>query len=367
MALMGLDQRTHGVMVGRWIRSLGLIIIVMSVLWVSMGGYVPEPPTRYAALQYPFRKARLFVDPDTAAAKWQASHGAPWLDPITRNPQARWLNGPGDLAGVPEMARKSSRRGQLLVLVTYYLPNRDCGGSQAGAPTARAYESYVEGLVTALGPVRAAIIVEPDAVVAGCFDADRAALLRRAVMRLTKAGHYVYLDAGHPRWRPVGEMTRRLQQAGIAQAEGFSVNVSNRQTTEDCYSWARRLSRRLGYRQFIIDTSRNGLGPPRGRRTHASDWCNTNPQGLGDPPTTQVRRPGLAALLWIKPPGESDGYCGGETGFDFSPDQAERLIRNAPSSGCSLFDTRLCRDRGGGPDFGVRRQPRPYLPGKPRP
>jgi endoglucanase len=31
--------------------------------------------------------------------------------------------------------------------------------------------------------------------------------------------------------------------------------------------------------------------------------------------------PGLAALLWIKLPGESDGICGGETTFMFSPTQ----------------------------------------------
>jgi endoglucanase len=303
----------------------------MTVVWVSMGGNLPEPPTRYTAMQYPFRKARLFVDPTTAAAQWQASHGAGWLDPITRNPQARWLNNPGDLDRVPELARRSSRRAELLVLVTYYVPNRDCGGPYAGAPTASAYESYMDDLIRALGPARAAIIVEPDAVAAGCFDDNRAALLRHAVTRLAQAGHYVYLDAGHPRWRPVGEMARRLRRAGIAQAEGFSVNVSNRQTTEDCYTWARRLSRRLGHRQFVIDTSRNGLGPPRGPRTHDGDWRNATPQALGEPPTTQVQRPGLAALLWIKPPGESDGYCGGETGFDFSPGQAEGLIRNAKS------------------------------------
>jgi endoglucanase len=318
-------------MVGRWIRFVGLAVIVMSLVWVSLGGELPQPPTGYAAMQHPFRKARLFIDPATAAAKWQAAHGARWLDPITRQPQARWLNNPSDLDRVPESARLSARRGELMVLVTYYVPNRDCGGYWNGAPTASAYQSYIDGLVRALGPVRAAIIMEPDAVAAGCFDEHRAALLRDAMARLTAAGHYVYLDAGHPRWRSVGEMERRLREAGIAQAKGFSVNVSNRQTTETCYAWARRLSRRLGNREFVIDTSRNGLGPPRGKRTHDGDWCNSTPQGLGQLPTTAARRPGLAALLWIKPPGEPDGYCGGETGFDFSPRQAEKLIRNAPS------------------------------------
>ena len=40
--------------------------------------------------------------------------------------------------------------------------------------------------------------------------------------------------------------------------------------------------------------------------------------------------PGLAALLWIKLPGESDGICGGETTYLFSPVQAQRLTVNSP-------------------------------------
>jgi endoglucanase len=40
--------------------------------------------------------------------------------------------------------------------------------------------------------------------------------------------------------------------------------------------------------------------------------------------------PGLAALVWIKRPGESDGICGGETNYLFSPTQARRLTVNSP-------------------------------------
>ena len=40
--------------------------------------------------------------------------------------------------------------------------------------------------------------------------------------------------------------------------------------------------------------------------------------------------PGLAALLWIKLPGESDGICGGEKDYLFSPRQARRLTANSP-------------------------------------
>ena len=73
-------------------------------------------------------------------------------------------------------------------------------------------------LVGHLGSTRAAIVVEPDAVAADCFNTRRAILLKHSVRRLANAGQYV----------------------------------------------------------------RTGM-------------------------------PGLAALLWCKLPGESDGICGGET------------------------------------------------------
>ena len=80
----------------------------------------PDPPAvSYAPLQHPFRGARLFVDDQTAGARWQRQHGAGWLDPITSRPQARWLNGPKDLAKLPALAAGARRQGALLVLVAY--------------------------------------------------------------------------------------------------------------------------------------------------------------------------------------------------------------------------------------------------------
>jgi len=287
----------------------------------------PQPPSiSYAPLHHPFHGARLFHDTNTTAARWQAAHAAGWLDPITSQPQARWLNSPPDLAGVPDLARRARRDGTLLVLVAYYLPNRGCSKFAEGAPAAADYDRWIGQLIENLGPTRAAIVMEPDAVPAECFDAARAAVLNRSVRRLADAGQYVYLDVGHSHWRASGELAQRLIDSGVQYAEGFSVNVSNRQSTEDSYRWAREVSDLVGDREFVIDTSRNGLGPPSGEQ-----WCNPPKQALGAPPTTATDRPGLAALLWIKAPGESDGPCNGETTYLFSPAQARTLIANSPS------------------------------------
>ena len=322
-------RRAVSTMGSRRVRLAGLAVAIFVA--VALSGDVPVQTVANTPLLHPFRNATLLVDHNTAAARWQANNQAPWLDRITRNPQARWLDEPRDLDAIPDLARKAEQSKELPVLVTYYVPNRDCGGANSGAPTNGDYKAFIDGLVAALGPVHAAIVVEPDAVAADCFDHNRAALLQETVRRLVAAGQHVYVDAGHPGWRSPAEMARRLRTAGIAHAEGFSVNVSNRQTTADCYDWARKISRGVGGRDFVIDTSRNGVGPPVDKNRADGSWCNSTYQGLGEDPTTATKRPGLAALLWIKPPGETDGQCGGEVDKGFSPDQASGLIRNAPT------------------------------------
>jgi endoglucanase len=65
---------------------------------------------------------------------------------------------------------------------------------------------------------------------------------------------------------------------------------------------------------FVIDTSRNGLGPWQFPSTYpdgntAQDWCNPPGRGVGIPPTTQTGNALVDAYLWVKVPGESDGSC----------------------------------------------------------
>jgi endoglucanase len=151
-----------------------------------------------------------------------------------------------------------------------------------------------------------------------------------AVRRLSAAGQSVYIDAGHARWKSTGETAERLLAAGIADGEGFAVNVANRQTTAASIAWGRELSDLLGHRPFVVDVSRNGIGPPPNGPGGAAQWCNPTHQALGVPPTTRTGLAGVDALLWIKRPGESDGKCGGEVSYFFSPRQARELIVASP-------------------------------------
>ncbi len=68
--------------------------------------------------------------------------------------------------------------------------------------------------------------------------------------RLSDAGETVFLNA------------ERLVASGVRAAEGFSVNVSHRQSIVDSWRRGLEVSDLLGDRDFVIDASRNGIGPP---------------------------------------------------------------------------------------------------------
>jgi endoglucanase len=281
----------------------------------------------FAPQRHPFANARLFLDRHSAAAAWQSEHNAAWLDPITLTPQAVWLTSEWDLDGLPAIVDAAREQEALLVVVAYFIPNRDCAGQ--GADSIAQYRDWVDRLANKLGQTPAVVVLEPDALAADCFDTVRAGALSDAVIRLADAGHYVYLDAGHPQWRTTAEAARRLMISGIQYANGFSINVSNRQTTQESERWGLDLSNLVGDREFIVDTSRNGLGPPPDERGRDDEWCNPQHQALGTKPMTLAPPRLTAALLWIKRPGESDGACRGERNTDFSPAQARTLIANA--------------------------------------
>jgi endoglucanase len=61
---------------------------------------------------------------------------------------------------------------------------------------------------------------------------------------------------------------------------------------------------------FVVDTSRNGVGPwlPPAY-PDPQDWCNPPDRGLGYRPTADTGNPLIDAYLWVKIPGESDGEC----------------------------------------------------------
>jgi endoglucanase len=190
---------------------------------------------------------------------------------------------------------------------------------------------------------------------------------------LADANAVVYIDAGNSNWNTVATTASRLHDVGVEDVAGFALNVSNFQYTDNstvygtwvakCIAYGTavsagdfencpdqygsedgvelssfghwsdgaakaryntsaenaRYSQLLGTTaattHFVIDTSRNALGPWSGTNAHPAShsnteaWCNPPGRGAGQRPTANTAKALVDAYLWIKLPGESDGEC----------------------------------------------------------
>jgi endoglucanase len=202
--------------------------------------------------------------------------------------------------------------------VLYDLPHRDCDGySKGGAANAGAYRDWLAKVVSGLGRSAPVVVLEPDGIALalnGCLDngerTERYGLLTDAVTALTQQDDaQVYVDAGNPGWvqNPMA-LADALRKAGVGNAAGFSLNVSNFYTTPVNTNYGHKIAAMLGGAHFVIDTSRNGNGPATGGGG-GQNWCNPPGRALGIPPTVRTDDPAVDAYLWVKDPGESDGAC----------------------------------------------------------
>ena len=272
-----------------------------------------------SASSNPFSGRRLYVDPNSSAHRqaetWRRSRpqDAALLDRIASQPVARWL---GDWSTnvareVNDAVSTITSSGALPVFVAYDIPYRDCGSySAGGAGGAAAYRNWIGDFARGVSGRSAIVILEPDALAGmDCLPPagrdERVSLIRGAVQTLKAQAASVYIDAGNARWQPAQVMATRLQQAGIAMADGFALNVSNFQPTSINVTYGEQISRLTGGKHFIIDTSRNGMA------ANSTEWCNPRGRALGVSPTTNTGHPLIDAFLWVKQPGESDGTCNG--------------------------------------------------------
>ncbi len=307
---------------------------------------------------------------------------------LTATPHAAWFTG-GTPSEVERAVRRTVTAAQTLhrvpVLVAYDIPFRDCQGFSAGGATnGEEYAAWIDGFARGIGNRPAVVMLEPDGLgiiphyvtINGVLEdcqpdeadpataaADRFAQLGAAVDRLLEQPNTsVYLDGTHSHWLGTGDASDRLVRAGVQRAQGFFVNVSNYQSTEQVQKYAGWISKciafannaeeggwRLGHydwcasqyypanvddfstwaasdawyaqslgtavpvTHYVVDTSRNGQGAwrpdPDAGYPNAQDWCNPPGRGAGLRPTARTSDALLDAYLWIKVPGESDGSC----------------------------------------------------------
>jgi len=347
---------------------------------------------------------RFFLPPPSSGAPQQIvallkSHDpkdAALIAKMEAIPRAVWFTS-GTPAQVHQQVRQTMAEAALEravpVLVAYDIPGRDCAQYSAGGALDEAsYDAWIDSFTAGIGNRQAVVILEPDSLgllPSNCggpsanypfSDDERYAEIQHAVTALeADPGVSVYLDGTHSAWLAVGDMTHRLLTAGVQQAQGFYVNLSNYQPTpnlvdygtwiSDCIAmvtqnsfnpancgsqyypanpsdfstwglttawYAANMGGAVATTHFVIDTSRNGDGPNgMGRYANApynqpasviatlasGNWCNSPDSGLGLKPTASTGVPLLDAYLWVKTPGQSDGQCdsaGGVRAWDYT-------------------------------------------------
>ena len=363
-------------------------------------------------------QAQTSLDPATEFYVPKANHGAIMqiadltssgrksdarlIKQMIQTPQAVWFTKGTPktvMQDVRNTAQRAADKGTVPVLVAYNIPFRDCAQYSAGGATSMAeYEAWIDGFAAGIGSAQAIVILEPDGLgIIPWYNpfadrdtwvtnpnyewcqpaeadpataaADRFAMLNYAVDKLKEnPGTRVYLDGTHSGWLGAGDSADRLILAGVANADGFFMNVSNYRLNQHLEKYGTWVAKCIAFasnpaswgnghsewcasqyfspngpvnpndfstwvytdqwytdnvesqtwwysesllEHFVIDTSRNGQGPwtPAVSYPDSQDWCNPPGRGLGVLPTANTGLALLDAYLWLKLPGESDGEC----------------------------------------------------------
>lgn len=258
---------------------------------------------------------------------WKAFQGAASdadrriLYQLAATPSSIWL-GPGDDMGdyVDKVTSAAAAMGQVPQFVLYAIPHRDCDGYAAGGYNdVASYRRWVDNIQAGLHGRPAIVIVEPDSIGWSCLpdqqQTERIAMLRYAMHTLSSdPDQWVYIHAGSS-GLPPKTIAANLIKVGVEFARGFAVNVAGYDTTASEISYGKHLASALAdagvaNKHFVVDTSRAGAGrPPKGSTGDVPQWCNPRGRAVGPRPTPVTGAAEVDALLWVKPPGETDGPC----------------------------------------------------------
>ncbi|WP_030555104.1 glycoside hydrolase family 6 protein [Streptomyces exfoliatus] len=316
----------------RRFRALTAALLALPLtLTVAPSAHAADPTTMTSG---------FYVDPNSSAKQWVAANPADGRTPainasLANTPMARWFGAWSGTIGTATGAYvgAADNADKLPVLVAYNIYHRDyCGGHSAGgAASPSAYATWIAQFAGGIANRPAVVLLEPDAIADyGCMNQtqirEREGMITGALAEFNRQAPntWVYLDAGNPGWVSAAAMAQRLHEAGLRQAHGFSLNISNYFTTAQNTAYGNsvnsELSARYGYtKPFVVDTSRNGNGAN-------GEWCNAAGRRIGTP--TRLGG-GAEMLLWIKAPGESDGNCGvgaGSSAGQFLPEVAYKMI-----------------------------------------
>ncbi|KAF8699523.1 Glycosyl hydrolases family 6, partial [Rhizoctonia solani] len=254
-----------------------------------------------------------------------------------------------DITGYLEDAaaiQKKTGKKQIVQLVIYNLPERDCSSKAAAgelhlttsAAGVTPYQKLLESAksqIQKFPDIAVAIVLEPDSIgdlvasnsVAKCKNSAKAhkQLLSTAIATLQLPNVSLYLDGAHAGWlgdslAPTAALLGEiLQDARIyhanATVRGLATNVSNynglgnqKEAGRDELKYIKALApylEKVGYpAHFIVDQGR--AGNQKAPHGDGEEWCNFKYAGFGLRPMVTTH-PLVDAVVWVKPGGESDG------------------------------------------------------------
>ncbi|KAH7355440.1 glycoside hydrolase family 6 protein, partial [Rhexocercosporidium sp. MPI-PUGE-AT-0058] len=278
--------------------------------------------------------------------------------------------------------QKRTKKEQIVQLILYDLPDRDCSGGESGGEFSslknglalykRTFVDPYAAAVKAASDLTFAIILEPDSLgnaitnqnIPFCGNATAVYEegIAYAISKLQAKHVHLYVDAAHGGWlgwddnlpKAAAEFAKVLALAqkftAGATIRGFATDVSNfnpyiANPRANYTEWSKSFDE-LNYAQslapyltnnslpahFIIDQGRSGL---QNTRTEWGEWCNAK-AGFGIRPTTETNSTVVDSIVWAKPGGESDGACGPMINGKGAPmsgrwwnDYAMELVKNA--------------------------------------
>jgi endoglucanase len=196
--------------------------------------------------------------------------------------------------------------GDKVPLVAVFGDQHGCGG---GSATLARYRRWINQLAAAIGNAEVVLAFEPDAtglMTCGAHVRTLAYGVER-LSRLPRAT--VYIEAGASDWMSPREAAGKLRALGVKRVRGFMLNATHQTTNRANVRHGLAISRLVGGKHFIINTSHNGNGPLyRGGHTI---WCNPPNAAAGTLPTTNTPNPKVDAFMWVERPGYSNGPCNG--------------------------------------------------------
>lgn len=196
---------------------------------------------------------------------------------MVATPKAVWFTG-GTPESIEQYARDTVNRAaaqrSIPVLVTYNIPFRDCAQFSAGGATnVEEYKAWIDAVAAGVRNSQAIVILEPDSLgiipwytnidvnLEWCQPteadpataaSDRFIMLNYAVEVLkANPNASVYLNGTHNAWLNVGDISQRLVHAGVQNADGFFLNVSNFQYSTNLTQYGTWISSCIAYATVI--------------------------------------------------------------------------------------------------------------------